>query len=197
MHIVKAQLGYVAVIALGTVSACDSNRAPHDGGGADLTFVESTADRGSIPDGTDGVAEVSTPVAVHDCFPECVKALRADCERPPINGGYCEMVHSSGGFTYCYSNGVREVRTEANGGALVVITEPDGQTACYQISIDYSTGVEHFQTNLGQEVAQVAPADGGLYAVTCNGTAQVVDPSDSACATLDSTDCNVVVTACP
>ena len=214
----------LATIALGAVSSCHARSSLRDGDIAELPFTEASAargstadgggvdadangrnallaevnaDRASAPDSGKGNADANGPSPLRDCFPDCVKSLRAECERPPVNGGNCEMTNGPDGVTFCYSNGVHEIRHDVNGGALVVITQPDGQTVCYQIRIDYSTGVQHFQTGSGQEVAQVERLDGGLSSVTCSGrTTQTIDNNDPTCATLDSTDCDVVVTSC-
>ena len=197
MNIANWQFSSLAAIALSAVPACHASNSVWDGGAADLPFAEASADRTATPDSREDDADANGPNPLHDCFPDCVKALRAECERPPVNAGYCELANTPDGVTFCYSNGVREIPQDVDGGELVVITQPDGKTACYQISIDYSTGVQHFQTGSGQEVAQVASLGGGLFSVTCNGTTQTIDNNDPTCATLTSADCNVVVTACP
>jgi hypothetical protein len=121
---------------------------------------------------------------VRDCLPSCVSNLRRNCERPAVGAGSC-VTGTSG--ERCYSNGVREITTPANGGTLVVYTMPDGQTPCYQVLVD-SAGVQHFQTVAGEDVAQgMGPTSG--YAVTCDGTTQTVDFNAPSCATLNSADC--------
>ena len=128
----------------------------------------------------------------NDCFPPCIAALRVSCGRPLVDAGSCGSITTAGvpDVTYCYSNGVHEIQSPVDGGlGLVVITEPDGKTPCYQVFVD-STGIQHYRTNAGQEVAQLLSNSDGTYSVTCGGTTTVVDDKDSRCRMLDSSDCH-------
>jgi hypothetical protein len=129
---------------------------------------------------------------VRDCLPACVSSRRQACERPPIDAGACfvsAFVSGTGsGQTYCYANGVHEIHASADGGQLVTITTPDGQTVCYQVVVEAS-GNQHYETAAGQEFATLAPAPDGGYAVSCDGATVVVDINDPACATQNGGNC--------
>jgi hypothetical protein len=129
-----------------------------------------------------------------DCFPECVAALRRNCERPAFGAGSCAAGTLAGNMVYCYSNGVRETRmSTADGGVTTEFTQTDGQTVCYRVVVTGTT--QSFQTPAGQEVAQAVSTGGNMYAVTCGGTIVTVDISDPSCRTLNSGDCTSG--ACP
>jgi hypothetical protein len=131
---------------------------------------------GAVP-GKAGASGQGGRDAGTDCFPPCIAALRASCGRPLVDAGSCGSLTTAGvpEVTYCYSNGVNEIQSPVDGGlGLVVITEPDGKTPCYQVFVD-STGLEHYQTNAGQEVAQLMVNSDGSYSVTCGGTITVVE----------------------
>lgn len=139
--------------------------------------------------GTDAGGDGST-TSVRDCFPECIAALRRSCERPAAGSGTCAQGMNGADTVYCYSNGVREVRTPVvDGGTTVEFTQPDGQTVCYRVVVVGAN--QSFQTPAGQEVAQARAMGGTVYGVTCAGstTSVTVDINDPTCRTLNSADC--------
>jgi hypothetical protein len=115
-----------------------------------------------------------------------------------VDGGPCfaEGVATAAGAgqILCYANGVQEIHSTVDGGALVTITTPDGHTVCYQVVVD-ATGLQHYETPSGQEFATLTPASGGLFNVTCDGTTFSVDINDPACATQNGSACTSG--ACP
>jgi len=127
---------------------------------------------------------------VPDCFPECIAALRRTCERPAAASGTCTQGTNGADTVYCYSNGVREVRTPVvDAGTTVEFTQPDGQTVCYVVVVTGAT--QSFRTPAGQEVGQATAMGGSVYGVTCAGatTSVTVDIDDPTCRTLNSADC--------
>ncbi len=132
-----------------------------------------------------------------DCFPECVAALRRSCERPAYGAGTCMEAANGAQTIYCYSNGVREIRTPtADGGLSVDFTKPDGQTVCYRV-VTVANG-QSFRTPSGQEVALLmSTGTANIFNATCTGstTTVAVDYNDPACRTLNSADCTPG--ACP
>jgi hypothetical protein len=135
-----------------------------------------------------GVGGGAGATALRDCLPTCVSSRRQACERPPIDAGACLVGGTSAGEILCYANGVHEIHSAIDGGQLVTITTPDGQTVCYQVVVE-SSGNQHYETAAGQEFASLKPAPDGGYAVSCDGATVVVDINDPACATQNGANC--------
>jgi hypothetical protein len=184
----------LALVACGSSGA---SKTKPDGGGAGDGGASGAAGAGGATGaggtgGASGGAGTDGPtIGVRDCFPECVAALRRTCERPVFGAGTCSQGTNGTATVYCYSSGVREIRTRIDGGITynIEFTQPDGQTVCYQVIATGAT--ESFQTASGQEVAQAVNMGGGLWGVTCAGstTAVTVDINDPSCRTLNSSDC--------
>jgi hypothetical protein len=193
------------------VTGCGSSLGKSDGGSTDApaddgapagstgaggsTGAAGTTGQGGATAGTTGTGGsagtgVDAGGDARDCFPECVAALRRTCERPPYGAGSCASGTSGSDTVYCYSNGVREIRSAVvDAGTTAEFTQPDGQTVCYQVVVSFST--QSFRTPAGQEVAQAVAMGGSTYAVTCAGstTSVIVDINDPSCRTLNSGDC--------
>ncbi|HEY7375491.1 MAG TPA: hypothetical protein VIF57_25260 [Polyangia bacterium] len=151
-----------------------------NGGAGGSALGGSGAGGGGAGGGADG----------RDCFPDCVAALRRSCQRPAAGAGTCAEGMNGADTVYCYSNGVREVRTPVvDGGTTVEFTQPDGQTICYRVVVAGTS--QSFRTPAGQEVAQALGMGGSVYGVTCAGatTSVTVDINDPSCRTLNSADC--------
>lgn len=198
----ELRLAFVAALTAMVGISCTSNGGAtggsrdvgtDDGGIRDLRPSDSyEVGPGDLANGFDVLD------ALPDCFPDCIKALRTNCERPRIGEGSCEFGSVGGFAAYCYSNGVREiVEDNIDGGVLYVVTERDSLNPCYQVLVDSSTGIQHYQTPEGNEVAQVSSLGGGRYGVTCDGTTQTVDTTDPSCATVSSANCSSTVAVCP
>jgi hypothetical protein len=103
------------------------------------------------------------------------------------------MEPNGSGELYCYSNGVRELRTLTADGTSALFTEADGQTVCYRVDVVGTS--QTFRRPDGEEVAVVTALGGSSFSVTCGGATVTVDIADPACRTLNSGDC--IVGACP
>ena len=150
---------------------------------------------GSGGTGADGGPEVAP---FTDCFPDCLVALRRNCERPAFGAGTCGVNQNGSDTVYCYSNGVREIRSPlSDGGVLTAtFTMSDGKTPCY--SVVASSQHQSFLNLAGEEIAQLEVIEiGRVFRVTCAGSsiAITVDSSSPGCRSLDSADCTS--NACP
>jgi hypothetical protein len=147
---------------------------------------------GSTATGGVGAGGGAGTGSAHDCFPPCIANLRKNCERPGLDGGTCSTTSSM----ICYSNGVREIDTAVDGGETATFTETDGQTPCYKVVLDSSSGVETYETPDGQTVAVVTAIGAGGYMVTCGGTTTTVNISGQACAMVTEAQCSAAA-SCP
>jgi len=175
------------VLALSVGVACGGGKGKIvDASGAE--FDGKTGDAGGTSTRSDSAPEGGGAGSTPDCFPDCIARVRRECLRPTT--GSCTHEFRGNADQYCYSNGVKEIRTSPPFVKNLTVTfmTPKG-AICYStedVSGPAAATVEVvFRGASGKEVARgMHPYATFKWTIVCDGRTFQVDESDPACTTV-------------